>query len=100
MKYLVKRWHSGVRIAEKVNSRHYKNLPAKTDFKATNFHVGQPVSSQLFSQAPFNRKVNNPFEVIQRENDRVPVQSTTENVPWSGSTPPSRDKNDGRVRIG
>lgn len=114
MKYLVRRWHSGVRIAEKINARHFKNASrrsvalAHAQSSPAHFQVGQPVSSQLFANLPTTATVAptrnlNPFiieaEKIDEERgsftseDRWSVrEGRTEGGPWSGNTPPSKEK--------
>lgn len=105
MKYLVKRWHSGVRMSEKINMRHYKNMGVKTETSknVTNFHVGQPVSSQLFSGVPAGAqpsKSTNPFVDNFLPEER-PSTSRNDTLPWSGQTPPSREKTTNqRIRLG
>ncbi|KAJ8933981.1 hypothetical protein NQ314_013661 [Rhamnusium bicolor] len=109
------RWHSGVRIAEKVNSRHYKHLQTRTESSVpTQFHVGQPVSSQLFSNATgghFNTiGPKNVFNLNQEDlqdnafgfyDGRLSPASSREDAPWSGSTPPSKEgRGRNRIRIG
>lgn len=120
MKYLVRRWHSGVRIAEKINSRHYRHLSAKqpdTTFP-TQFQVGQPVSSQFFSNnvsghyavtdsrdffhadRQLGAQENAAFG-SQNGERASPVSSSRDHVPWSGNTPPSKESNERRrIRIG
>lgn len=104
MKYLVKRWHTGVRIAENMNSRHYKHLETKTQSKLpADFHVGQPVSSQLFSNIPTSSQTvrnTNPFVVPDTRLEGRPSTSKDEIPPWSGSTPPSKEQAAQKIRIG
>ncbi|XP_018561840.1 centromere-associated protein E isoform X3 [Anoplophora glabripennis] len=118
MKYLVRRWHSGVRIAEKINSRHYRHQSAKqteTAFPAQ-FQVGQPVSSQFFSNNVGGRfgalGPKNFFHTNQTDSqenaafggfdeERVSPSPTVRDLPpWSGSSPPSKEGSDRRIRIG
>lgn len=118
MKYLVRRWHSGVRIAEKVNSRHYRHHKVKlpeTTFPAQ-FQVGQPVSSQFFSNNASGHYgatgPNNFFQTDEMDaqenaafgyNDGKvsPAGSTRSHLPWSGNTPPSKEGSEKRrIRIG
>ncbi|CAG9862887.1 unnamed protein product [Phyllotreta striolata] len=90
MKYLVRRWNSGVRLAGNINSRHYRHAGDANELayqaSSTRFQVGQPVSSQFFqnvpSAAPATRNLN-PFR--QQETDIV------EEDPWSGNSPPSKE---------
>ncbi|XP_057661015.1 cytadherence high molecular weight protein 2-like isoform X1 [Diorhabda carinulata] len=107
MKYLVRRWHSGVRIAEKINARHYKpRKRTEINTQPAQFQVGQPVSNQFFLNVPTNTNTTrnlNPF-VIQEEakdesNRLEEVRELNRNeellersVPWSGTTPPSKEK--------
>lgn len=102
MKYLVKRWHSGVRISEKINMRHYKNININEPKIPTNFHVGQPVSSQQFSNIPTTSQTvrsTNPF-IANLVVEEKPSTSREEIIPWSGHTPPSKEKTDQMIRIG
>lgn len=69
---------------------------------ATNFHVGQTVSSQLFSNVPTSSqsyRSTNPFvqNLVQEER---PSTSREEVLPWSGQTPPSKEKTNQRIKIG
>ncbi|VEN34276.1 unnamed protein product [Callosobruchus maculatus] len=125
MKFLVKRWSSGARIAGKVNSRHYRHLlqPSATGSASAGaanrlgfgFQVGQPVSSQLFSTATPARATN-PFVarieqatggVQERRMSPVPAASASaaaanprnESLPWFGNSPPSKEDR-GMIRIG
>ncbi|KAJ8915115.1 hypothetical protein NQ315_000367, partial [Exocentrus adspersus] len=117
MRYLVRRWHSGIRIAEKVNSRHYKHLPVPKQTGATfqaQFHVGQPVSSQFFSSNAAVTGSQNFFQVnradFQDEDNAAcgfdgaqlsPAGSNRSRNPWSGNTPPSKEESEARrIRIG
>ncbi|KAG5898704.1 hypothetical protein JTB14_030654 [Gonioctena quinquepunctata] len=110
MKYLVRRWHSGVRIAEKVNARHYKSrAEERTEHvAATRFQVGQPVSSQLFANLPTGgmsgASVANHFDYFRQdsaesldnvENDGGAASGNA----WSGNTPPCKERKS-RICIG
>nr|CAH7720562.1 unnamed protein product [Callosobruchus chinensis] len=125
MKFLVKRWSSGVRIAGKINSRHYRHLvqPTATGSTATGaanrlafgFQVGQPVSSQLFSPAtparttnPFVARIEQAIGGVQERNiSPAPTTSAApaatiprnESMPWFGNSPPSKEDR-GMIRIG
>ncbi|XP_045478324.1 A-kinase anchor protein 9-like isoform X2 [Harmonia axyridis] len=113
MKSIVRRWHSGTRFPENVNSR-YKNisseLPKAQKSGPGNFKVGQPVSRQLFS--PLARSsgygqfdgnsVNFSGHIITSSESRGNESGNLEKPdddPWSGDSPPCRDssKNKGRI---
>ncbi|XP_072396058.1 uncharacterized protein Plp isoform X2 [Diabrotica undecimpunctata] len=110
IKFLVKRWHSGVRIAERINSRHYKQTQRKNDANviSAHFQVGQPVSNQFFLNAPSTGPtLRNPNHFVQFKEDAREVRERLEedresvrsedfyperSVPWSGTTPPSKER--------
>ncbi|CAH1285180.1 unnamed protein product [Diabrotica balteata] len=110
IKFLVKRWHSGVRIAERINSRHYKHTHRKNDANviSAHFQVGQPVSNQFFLNAPSTGPtLRNPNHFVQFKEDAREVRERLEedresvrsedfyperSVPWSGTTPPSKER--------
>ncbi|XP_076270535.1 uncharacterized protein LOC143202700 isoform X3 [Rhynchophorus ferrugineus] len=99
MKYLVQRWHSGVRKSERINARHYERSKQKylseSLASAANFQVGQPVSNQNFSHRA--NRPNNHFnqDVITSDESRTTspprLISPSRDTPWSGSTPPSKE---------
>ncbi|KAJ8981751.1 hypothetical protein NQ317_004931 [Molorchus minor] len=114
MKFLVRRWHSGVRIAEKNQLTH---LQTKTEKSVpTQFQLGEPISSQLFSScigrhysAMEPRNVVNWNQEYSQENayggfiddGRESSGSARDNSPWSGNTPPSKEgSTKSRIRIG
>ncbi|XP_023019910.2 pericentrin-like protein isoform X2 [Leptinotarsa decemlineata] len=109
MKYLVQRWHSGIRIAEKVNSRHYRSSGTvkREPVISTRFQVGQPVSSQQFANVPAGNVINHfrndgegEFEEREENHERIPcLEEPDVNNSWSGKTPPSREKKS-RICIG
>ncbi|XP_060522481.1 myosin-11-like isoform X2 [Cylas formicarius] len=93
MRFLVRRWHNGVRIAEKINARHSDRSRPPA---AANFQVGQPVSSQHFvgQLKVKNNAVPGPFPETNQS-------SGAEEASWSGLTPPSRDvRTRNRLKIG
>ncbi|XP_030754420.1 A-kinase anchor protein 9-like isoform X3 [Sitophilus oryzae] len=101
MKLLVKRWHSGIRKSERINSRYYERSRQRCPSETTGptaayFHVGQPVSNNNFTYKPTTRS-NNPFaqEMVATDNSRPvspsSVHSTNRDIPWSGNTPPSKE---------
>lgn len=57
MKFLVRRWHTGMRKYEKINARHYQRSKERflqeNPGTAANFQVGQPVSNQYFPHSPY-----------------------------------------------
>ncbi|XP_066145170.1 putative leucine-rich repeat-containing protein DDB_G0290503 isoform X5 [Euwallacea fornicatus] len=110
MKFLVRRWHTGWRKYEKINARHYQRSRglyfAENPGAAANFQVGQPVSTQNFSQKPF-RVNNNVYRPdLDLPDDPRPaspalsVTSTVRDAPWSGKTPPSKENHRNNFEIG
>ncbi|XP_050514022.1 golgin subfamily A member 4 isoform X2 [Diabrotica virgifera virgifera] len=117
IKFLVKRWHSGVRIAERINSRHYKQTRRKNDATvvSAHFQVGQPVSNQFFLNAPpAGPTLRNPNQFVQFKEDARETRERLEadresarseefyperSAPWSGTTPPSKERRS-RITIG
>nr|CAI5846451.1 unnamed protein product [Callosobruchus analis] len=123
MKFLVKRWSTGARIAGKINSRHYRHLLQPTvggsasagagNRLSLGFQVGQPVSSQVFSSAtparstnPFAARIEQAIGGVQERNlTRVPAVAAAatnprnESLPWFGNSPPSKEDR-GTIRIG
>uniref|UniRef100_A0A6P7GD32 Pericentrin-like n=1 Tax=Diabrotica virgifera virgifera TaxID=50390 RepID=A0A6P7GD32_DIAVI len=117
IKFLVKRWHSGVRIAERINSRHYKQTRRKNDATVVpaHFQVGQPVSNQFFLNAPpAGPTLRNPNQFVQFKEDARETRERLEadresarseefyperSAPWSGTTPPSKERRS-RITIG
>lgn len=84
MKFLVRRWNSGVRAGGKINGRMAEQVHVQAVFQ-----VGQPVSSQRFAS-------NTAFRLDEEAAASVRVESSV-SIPWSGRTPPQKDK---RVKIG
>ncbi|XP_049819038.1 centromere-associated protein E-like isoform X3 [Aethina tumida] len=84
MKFLVRRWNSGVRAGGKINGRMAEQVHVQAVFQ-----VGQPVSSQRFAN-------NTAFRLDEEAAGSVRVESPV-SIPWSGRTPPQKDK---RVKIG
>lgn len=109
---MVQRWHSGKRMAaylqanRNVNSQNNRyhqqhHLNVNNSFSATQFQVGQPVSSQNFHSplrsdqegqrgSPFSRS---PINLVG--NARCSTKTPDDNedaTPWSGSTPPQKER--------
>lgn len=125
MQYLVQRWHSGKRMGSNVTVS-CKRKPTENIQPAV-FQLGQPVSSQNFSNSFFrNNKIkteNEPHSntVFNQKTQYQPVPSTNnrnsgsafeqnnprpsspntsqELPPWSGYTPPSKDKRESVAQI-
>ncbi|XP_044760677.1 pericentrin-like isoform X2 [Coccinella septempunctata] len=117
MKSIVRRWHSGPRLAENANSS-YRNVPggvrtSEHQSGPGNFKVGQPVSRQLFSPstrgsgsvqignfendaADFSGNVCGDTDA--RYNVRLGVGRRTD-IPWSGDSPPCRDGSRSKSRL-
>ncbi|KAK9883167.1 hypothetical protein WA026_001366 [Henosepilachna vigintioctopunctata] len=121
MKFIVRRWHSGARMAENVNSR-YQNVSVnfqrievpQSSLRQSNFQVGQPVSSQQFAQSSGVRSrhvgghgFQNSLDVgtvLGSSDSRLNVESgmsdRTRDIPWSGASPPCKERSSsGRPRI-
>ncbi|KAK5641438.1 hypothetical protein RI129_009985 [Pyrocoelia pectoralis] len=109
MQYLVQRWHSGVRGIVRVRNRYHQKMIAmpytsslnNSTVAATQFQVGQPVSSQNFPfqiiSPVYSQLHTNPVLVpsTSQHHDNSLVQSdaggSSDQNPWSGQTPPSKD---------
>ncbi|CAG9773309.1 unnamed protein product [Ceutorhynchus assimilis] len=92
MKFLVRRWHSGIRKYEKVNARHYQSS-IETFLKANlenvpKFHVGQPLRHHPTN--PFSKNIiltSDPRSVSPTVNQEAGIVGTS----WSGFSPPSKE---------
>ncbi|KAL1497445.1 hypothetical protein ABEB36_008419 [Hypothenemus hampei] len=104
MKFLVRRWNTGMRKYEKINARHYQKsaelyLLENQGGAAANFQVGQPVSNQHFSPSRERLNSENPFRqefaaITEDPRPLSPVFNAISNLhenPWSGQTPPSKE---------
>lgn len=127
MRYLVQRWHSGVRLGATSILTHSRRLQKTTNQqRQTTFQLGQPVSSQNFSNSHFQNTaiyraaianedqdhvLNNPTYIpnqlvfnesnqpvpstsrnLRSALDESPISVSTHDIPWSGLTPPSKDR--------
>ncbi|XP_050311521.1 centrosomal protein of 290 kDa-like isoform X2 [Anthonomus grandis grandis] len=106
MKFLVRRWHTGMRKYERINARHFQRSREKylqenpgggATITTANFQVGQPVSTQNFSPNPFRTNHSNPFHRDALAEDSRPdspafsVASAIRDAPWSGHSPPCKE---------
>lgn len=120
MKSIVRRWHTGSRFAENINSR-YTNISSVFQttqssgqaFEAGNFKVGHPVSRQLFS--PSTRGSANvqmsslgansgdfSGRIFASSDSRFNNESGVDrriDIPWSGDSPPCRDGSRSKTRL-
>lgn len=120
MHFMVQRWHTGKRLgATSVPITHSRRQLKTNVPQQTAFQLGQPVSSQNFSNSRtsvvlnrplqtddpnYNNQNNNVFNDVPStssrsafNDDRLPDTPTTqvphhELPPWSGATPPSKDR--------
>lgn len=97
MKYLVRRWHSGTRIAENVNAR-YERVEGSSNQRpvssARTFHLGQPVSSRQFES-----NAANVFRSNQRHSANLfENNAETAEMPMFSASPPCREKSVFRQR--
>ncbi|KAL3273136.1 hypothetical protein HHI36_014590 [Cryptolaemus montrouzieri] len=116
MKFIVRRWHSGARLAENVNSR-YRNVSvpsqrsdmSELSTRPGNFQVGQPVSHSQFTQSVFRHSENihrcsdDLGNVLDNSDSRLNMEARSaegvRDMPWSGASPPCREKSGCKPRL-
>ncbi|CAH0564692.1 unnamed protein product [Brassicogethes aeneus] len=99
MRYMVRRWRSGIRATCALNSRYSSGTGGRPETTARaslaeplDFHVGQPVSNSRFS-------AGTAYPGTSKEAKPEP-ESAKSNVSWSGNTPPQKERRAAAMRIG